>query len=270
MSFKKSWAAEIARDTVAIMDAGEYRNARGEVVPVRHLIDAAVQGTTTYPPDASVPNPVPTGRETKFEVTNETTLAAARRLVASGRRVMALNFASARKPGGGFLGGAIAQEESICRASALFACLDGNDMYRHHAPMSGGFYTNYAIHSPAVPVFKDDEGTLLDEPYLCGFITAPAVNAGVIGRDERDAVPAEMEKRIRKVLAIAAHHGHDALVLGAWGCGVFKNDPAMIADAFRSALVTRFAGVFEHVAFAIYDRSGSGMLEEFETRFPAS
>lgn len=191
-------------------------------------------------------------------------------MVANSENVCALNFASARKPGGGFLGGAIAQEESLCRASALFACIDGNDMYRRNAHLSGGFYTNYAIYSPNVPVFKDDEGELLDEPHFCSFITAPAVNAGVLRDEERAAVPGEMAKRIEKVLAIAAHHGHDTLVLGAWGCGVFRNDPEMIADAFRSALVTRFAGVFGRVAFAIYDRSDSGMLEAFEARFPAS
>src|SRR5205823_13858109 len=122
----------------------------------------------------------PAGRETRFEATNETTLAAARRLAAEGHRVVALNFASARHPGGGFLGGARAQEESLCRASGLFACIDGNEMYRHHAPMPGGMYTNYAIYSPGVPVFRTDDGGLLDEPHPCAFVTAPAGNAGAI------------------------------------------------------------------------------------------
>ena len=94
---------------------------------------------------------------------NDTTLAAARALVADGFKPVALNFASARNPGGGFLNGARAQEESLCRASALYACINGNAMYRHHAPLPGGFYTNYAIYSPAVPVFKDDDGHRLGE-----------------------------------------------------------------------------------------------------------
>jgi uncharacterized protein (TIGR02452 family) len=131
-------------------------------------------------------------------------------------------------------------------------------MYRYHAPMPGGFYSDYAIYSPDVPVFKTDEGELLGEPYPCSFITAPAVNAGAIRHDERGRVREEMARRVGKALAIAAGHGHDAAVLGAWGCGVFRNDPEVIAELFRDALMTRFAGVFARVAFAVLDTSADG------------
>lgn len=265
MSHKSLRAAEIARDTVAICEAGEYAGPVG-VVSIREALDEAIRGTIGYAPGDRVPKPVPSGRATTFEVSDETTLAAARRLAGNGR-VLALNFASARRPGGGFLGGALAQEESLCRSSGLFSCIDGHEMYRHHAEMSGGFYTNYALYSPDVPVFKDDEGNRLASFYACSFITAAAVNAGAISDEERERVPGEMSKRIEKILAIAAHHGHESLVLGAWGCGVFKNDPETIADGFRSALVTRLAGVFRHVVFEIYDRSGSGMIDVFRHRF---
>src|SRR5207244_3589918 len=160
---------------------------------------------------------------------------------AEGFRVVALNFASARHPGGGFLGGARAQEESLCRSSALYACINGNPMYAHHAPLTGGFYTNYAIYSPDVPVFRSDGGDWLDEPYLCSFITSPAVNVGALrGGESGDVIRDEMRERIEKVLAIAAAHGHIAVVLGAWGCGVFRNDPEMIAELFARALRGRY------------------------------
>jgi uncharacterized protein (TIGR02452 family) len=267
MQPSRSRAAEIARDTLAILAAGRYTNPAGTTVPIRHLLDAAVRGTTSFPPDAPLPNVVPSGAETRFEVTTETTLAAARRLAADGHRVVALNFASARHPGGGFLGGARAQEESLCRSSGLYACINGNDMYRRHAPLPGGMYTNSAIYSPDVPVFKDDAGTPLDEPYLCGFVTAPAVNAGAVRDQERKLIRPEMEKRVGKVLAIAAGFGHDAAVLGAWGCGVFKNDPGTIADLFRAALVTRFAGAFGRVVFAVLDGPDRRTVGPFEERF---
>jgi uncharacterized protein (TIGR02452 family) len=119
-------------------------------------------------------------------------------------------------------------------------------------------YTSSAIYSPAVPVFRDDDGKLLEEPYLLAFITAPAVNAGVVlGRDRarRAEVTAAMRERVRRVLAVAATHGHDALVLGAWGCGVFQNDPAEIADLFAEALHGPFHGTFATVVFAVLDSS---------------
>jgi uncharacterized protein (TIGR02452 family) len=270
MGINRNRAAQIAQDTLAIVDTGRYTNRAGRVVPLRHLIDAAKRGTVSYPPQASLPRVVPSGRATRLEVTNETTLAAARRLVGEGHHVVALNFASARHPGGGFLNGARAQEETLCRASALNECINGNAMYAHHAPLRGGMYTDYAIYSPGVPVFKDDDGEPLDEPYLCGFITAPAVNAGVLHDDERGRVRDEMGGRVRKVLAVAAGHGHDAAVLGAWGCGVFKNDPDLIAGLFRESLVGQFAGVFERVAFAVLDFSPEeATIGPFRERFGA-
>jgi uncharacterized protein (TIGR02452 family) len=267
MGNSKNKAAEIARDTIEIVAAGRYTNTSGQKVAVRQLVETAMDGTVSYPPDAELPNFVPSDRKTEFEVVNDTTLAAARQLVADGFKPVALNFASARHPGGGFLNGARAQEESLCRASALYACINGNAMYRYHASKDG-FYSNYALYSPAVPVFKDDDGAKLDEPYPCAFVTAPAVNAGTIRDSDRrpNRIRKEMEERVEKVLTIMAGHGHDAAVLGAWGCGVFKNDPEMIAELFANALRSRFAGCFAKVVFAVLSSDGE-TIRPFEERF---
>src|SRR5262245_59910177 len=164
MSANRDRAAAVARDTVQIIETGRYTNPAGAVVPVGDLVRRSVEGTRSYPPDWTVPD-VPPGRHaTRIEVANETTLAAARRLVTDGHRPVALNFASARNPGGGFLGGARAQEESLCRASALYACLAGQPMYEFHRRLPDCLYTNYALYSPDVPVFRDDGGELLAEP----------------------------------------------------------------------------------------------------------
>jgi len=261
-------AAAIARDTLEILAGGHYQNGTGANVPIKHLLDAARTGTVTYPPDEQLERFTTSDRATSFEVVNITTLDAARNLVAEGFNPVALNFASARHPGGGFLGGARAQEESLCRASGLYPCINGNPMYRYHAGLSGGWYSNYAIYSPAVPVIKDDRGELLDEPYLCGFVTAPAVNAGVIRDRQREPIREEMRERIEKVLTIMASHGHDAAVLGAWGCGVFKNDPEEIAQLFAKALRGRFSGVFAKVVFAVLDSSDEQrFIGPFQERF---
>jgi uncharacterized protein (TIGR02452 family) len=211
-----------------------------------------------------------------FEVLNETTLHAARRLLEGepGARVLALNFASARHPGGGFLKGSQAQEESLARASGLYACVSPlRGMYDANARFPSCLYTDHMIYSPDVPVFRDDEDALLDRPYPLSFVTAPAVNVGALRRNEPDAlrrVEPVMLSRMEKVLSLAVVHGHDVLVLGAWGCGVFTNDPERVADWFHRHLTGggTFRWAFRKVVFAVLDRTEArSMIRPFERRF---
>lgn len=258
MSISRERAAELGQETVRILRDGEYRSEAGAIVDLRGLLERAVAGTRSYPPDAPLPPVQPGDRSTRFEVTNETTLVAARRLVGQGLRAVALNFASAKHPGGGFLNGARAQEESLARSSGLYACLAGNPMYAFHQTQRDALYTNYAIYSPAVPIIRTDEGRLLDEPWCCSFITSPAVNAKVVldrAPSRREEIRKAMQERIHKVLAIAVAHVHRELVLGAWGCGAFGNDTREIADLFGKALSGDFRGVFAQITFAITDWS---------------
>src|SRR5262245_15898673 len=107
-------AAELGQETVAILERGAYR-VQGEsgteaVVYLEEMLRRAVEGTQSFPPDQPLPPVSPGDRTTAFEVVNETTLEAARRLIESGVRPLALNFASAHHPGGGFLSGSRAQE----------------------------------------------------------------------------------------------------------------------------------------------------------------
>jgi uncharacterized protein (TIGR02452 family) len=257
MYLNRTHAAELGRNTVRIIEAGSYAAPSGRTVDLRAELRTAKEQTRAYPPERAIHAPLPGGCETRIEVTNETTLAAALRLVEARHRPAALNFASAKHPGGGFLGGARAQEESLARSSGLYACLAGHPMYDLHAhgdPM----YSSYAIYSPDVPVFRDDDGALLEEPFACAFITAPAVNAKVVLErrpGHGPAIRAAMEERVGRVLAIAAEHDHAALVLGAWGCGVFGNDGDEIAGLFQEALHGPFHGVFERIVFAVLDSS---------------
>jgi uncharacterized protein (TIGR02452 family) len=75
-----------------------------------------------------------------------------------------------------------------------------------------------------------------------------------------------MEERVNRVLGVAALHGHEVLVLGAWGCGVFRNDPGMIAELFHQAIVGRFRGAFRRVVFAVLDPTGE-TIGSFEQEF---
>ncbi len=255
---KRSTAAELGCETVRILEAGRYTNSTGEAVEIADAVARSIEGTCSYPPDAALPRISLGDKQTRIEVVNESTLAGAWRLVREGHRPVALNFASARHPGGGFLGGARAQEESLARSSGLYACINGNPMYAFHQACSDALYTDYAIYSPDVPVFRDDDGKFLDQPYLCSFITSPAPNAKVVlERDQRRhaEIHSALDRRIRKVLAIAATYGHESLVLGAWGCGVFGNDSQEVAELFQQALSYHYRGIFTKVIFAVLDWS---------------
>ncbi|MEU8088194.1 TIGR02452 family protein [Micromonospora sp. NPDC049101] len=259
---------EIARQTVAIADSGRYRTGAGAEVDVGEDVRAAVAGTRLHLPDE-----VPAAGDAKpgggrVEVTDESTLQAARRLAPG---AACLVFASARSPGGGFLSGAQAQEESIARSSALYACLRAApEFYAFHRDQRDLRYSDRVIFSPDVPVFRDDEGDLLDQPYTTSFLTAAAPNLGAILREQPEhaaGVPAVLARRARRVLEVAAAHGRRTLVLGAWGCGVFRNDPATVADAFAYAL--REVDRFDHVVFAIRDTvPGTPVYRTFVARFP--
>jgi len=251
----RSLAARLGTQTVALMDAGGYEGPAGWV-DLRSRLDAARDGTCSHPPDAPIPTAKATRTTTRYEVRNETTLQAARRLADAGLDPVALNFASAYHPGGGFRSGSRAQEESLAWSSGLYHCIVGHPMYAYNEANRSPLYSDWLLYSPAVPVFREADGALLAEPYACAFITAPAVNAkAVLGRDptRRDEIRQVMGRRIDRVLAAAAHHGHTAIVLGAWGCGAFGNAPEDIAAAFRDALGGRHEGRFASVIFAVIE-----------------
>lgn len=269
---------EIARENAEILAAGGYRTRSGRQVALAAALAEAKAGTRIYGPNRVIPDekPVGVGKRTAVEVTGESSTVAARRLAADpaaapdGARVAVLNFASARNPGGGYVRGAKAQEEALCRASALYeTLLEAPEYYEVHRAERSTFYTDRVIHSPAVPVFRDDRGELLETPFRAGFLTSPAPNAGTIRRQEPERVaeiPGALVRRAELVLEVAALHGYRRLVLGAWGCGVFQNDPAEVAEAFRGLLAGRFAGVFERVVFGVLDRKPE-TREAFERAF---
>jgi uncharacterized protein (TIGR02452 family) len=250
--------AEIARQTDEIVRDGRYVTRTGVEVDISDEISSAVRGTRLYQPEQADDQRAARTGSGRIEVTDESTLAAARRMAESGSDPVAcLNFASARKPGGGYRSGAQAQEESLARSSALVACLTAApEFYDFHNANRDARYSDRIIYSPGVPVFRDDAGGLLARPYRVAFLTAAAPNVSAISEPgQLDEVAAILSRRAGKVLSVARRHGHRRLVLGAWGCGVFGNDPSTVAGAFAGLLLDGgpFAGSFDHIAFAILD-----------------
>ena len=246
-------ASVLGRSAVAAIKRGSYPGPDGQPRDWKPLIVTAVAQRVSIPPEAPLPAAeAPAGHPTRVAVTNETTMAAAHRLSADGHRPLALNFANGVEPGGGFLDGARAQEEGLCRSSALHATLTGDPMYAAHRKRPTPDSTDWAILSPRVPFFRRDDGTSLDEPWLLDVITCAAPVASHIGQRLAGDL---LARRIHRVLAIAQAYRYETLVLGAWGCGAFGNDPLRTARDFRSALEGAYAGAFREVVFAITDWS---------------
>lgn len=275
----RSKRAIIAKETIEIVERGWYEFDDGSRIEIREQVAACLAATALVRPgdyEGSSDWGAGQTQSTHFEVRNETTLTAARRLVVERalHGVLVLNFASARNPGGGFLGGSQAQEESLARSSALYASLQAQpEYYEANRRCPTALYTDHMILSPLVPVFRDDDSQLLPEPYFVGMLTAPAVNAGAIKDNESanvDKILPTMASRIAKVLAVAARCNYEHLVLGAWGCGVFRNDPEVVAELFSQQLLGEgpYSGAFRSVTFAVLDGTPQeSIVRSFRQKF---
>lgn len=160
-----------------------------------------------------------------------------------------LNFASYKNPGGKFLDGSMAQEESLCHCSTLYPVLSYNNEYYDYnrSKLNKGLYTSAALYSEDI-VFMSDG--LVD--VKCDVITCAAPNYSVIrryGNATKQENTQCLKNRIEFVLSVAAANNVDTLILGAWGCGVFGQDPREVAELFQNALEKY--NCFKKVVFAI-------------------
>lgn len=276
---------KIAHDTLSICKNGFYLNNNGKKIFIKSELVYAIQNTRLYSPadeqyirqelDRKITENT-YNNKTKIEVVNETALHTAERLYTREdySYIACLNFASAKNPGGGFLKGSNAQEESLARSSGLYpTIIQMSEMYETNRRTKTCLYTDYMIYSPDVPVFRDDYGNLLDEPYYVSFITAPAVNAGIVRAREPENVnriKEIMKKRIKKIISLGIIHGNQVIILGAYGCGVFRNNPVNIAEYFGEFLLhdTLFKNKFHKIVFSVLDSSEKKVIyETFHNRF---
>lgn len=191
-------------------------------------------------------------------------------------RTCVLNFASAGNPGGGVVNGSSAQEEALCRCSTLYLNLNTDAMwdgfYSPHRAARDPIHNDDAIWTPRVVVFKGDTAfpRTLPEPewYEVDVISCAAPNLrehpsnrmnNGDGDRQVSLAPSKLraihERRLSRILDIAAANGEEAIILGAFGCGAFRNDPAVVAAA-AAAVVPRYRTHFKVIEFAIYCRPG--------------
>lgn len=144
------------------------------------------------------------------------------------------------------------------------------EYYRINRQCGTMIYTDHAIYSPNVVFFRDGRFELLDRPLKASVLTLPAVNMGQILQKKEDQEEAKkaMKKRMALSLALFASQGNRNLILGAYGCGVFRNDPADVAKWWMELLEKQFGGYFEHILFAVLDHSKNGACyKSFEQIF---
>ena len=249
-------AAATGRDTQHITEQGWYTNTHGHTVDIRALRDAATHGSVTYQPGETPPVGAPRYTHVHTFMHNQTTLAVAEARVAHGYRVAILNFASATSPGGGWLDGARAQEESLARSSTLVHALRDDEMYQNPTHRRNPFYDDTVIVTPNVPFFRQHNGQFLEKPWLADVITSAAVMAKAVRTympERVSEIGAAMRQRIQKVFQVATTLDADILILGAWGCGAFGNAPEDIAQIMYDTMQIVDMRRFVAVDFAVAD-----------------
>lgn len=197
------------------------------------------------------------------------TVEAAQLYAAAGKKVCILNFASSVSPGGGVLTGEQAQEESICRVSTLYFALSDPEtagkFYNYHWELIRAGKMNRRnrddiIFTPSVVAVRNDtnnEAMMVEKDwYEMDVITCAAPDLRQLGDAAQFSPTMEElrtlhEHRWRCILAVAAQHKADVLILGAFGCGVFANPPELVVKAFNNVL-PEFRNHFETIEFAVY------------------
>ena len=256
--------AEIFRDTEQ-----RYTTDRKLVEAVRQSTEAQV--FITGKSVVSVPAPSNTDKA-KVIVSGKRSLEAAENYAKQGKKVCVLNFASATNPGGGVVSGSSAQEECICRCTTLYPCLNNDalwtEFYTPHRKASDPLYNNDCIYTSNVCVFKSDTNfpELLPQKnwWNVNIITCSAPNLRErpsnamnphAGDKTAKITPLELEKllaeRIKRIFDVAASNGNEVLILGAFGCGAFKNPPWIVANVFN-AVMQDYLCYFDTIEYAVY------------------
>lgn len=205
--------------------------------------------------------------DAKIVVSKSTSFGAARKY---NGEIAVLNFASATNPGGGVTHGSFAQEECLCRCSTLYNNLilkeAADKFYLPHRSGLSPLHNDDIIYTPGVVVFKSDDYKDYGTTKNVNIITCAAPNLREVPKNEFNSenttVPATIsdddllelhKQRGRKILSVAAANKNDYIVLGAFGCGAFRNDPKIVAEAYKQIL-PEFKNAFKVIEFAVFCR----------------
>lgn len=264
---------QVMEDTLKDLKAGFYHSSDGK----HHTLDlrAAAEGAVLFD-SAGEGGGRPGSQQTRISVQSKDCLYVASDLVHRGLNPFVLDLGSDEYFGGGYRGGARAQEEDLCRRSGLALAVDtelglqSQNFYplRHQSPAAG-------VYVPDVPVFRtgSERGyAYLDRPFNVAF--------GIIAAYEKpslDSSTGELRLRlqearvtrekIRTVLEMAFQNGHQSLVLGALGCGAYRNPPGHVIEIFMDVIAKEYPRCFEEIVFAVLDDHNTGRVHNPEGNF---
>lgn len=263
-----------AYEIMIITSVKKYKNKDGKNVELSSSIKKSKRDSYFYNGETLVPVSRNNNFKTKIVVLKETTTGA---IIEEYNKnpnsnVFALNFANATTPGGGFLVGHSAQEESIFRNTTIIPSIFKNTkMYSYNIlHYNKQLYHDKMIVSKSISVIRGNDGNLIESPAVASFITSPAVFATVAKRKGASVkkINEIMTQRIDKILNVCYKEGADVVVLGSFGCGVFGNNPEDVSLIFKDLIEGKYKNQFKKVIFAIYSRSKEDRnLEIFKEAF---
>ena len=275
----KNIRIEVYKHNMEIFKAWKYESPSGKMIDLIGTRQELLDATKVYREEVSATKIPVRYATTQTGCANEDCLVVAKQLIDLGLNPAVLNLADAYQACGMYNSGSSAQEESLCRASTLSLTLYQyyNKMWAKKAGVPLRPISAYpmdihfgGIYSPGVTVFRDNQKTgfaLREEPYQTAFISLAALNfrpddkAKINNReycaDNGDFTPEGeqiMFDKIRTIYRIALLNGHDSLVLGAFGCGVFQLKPELVAKYFKQILdEDEFRGKFHTIVFAMLE-----------------
>lgn len=260
----RQYLVDIFQQTIHIVNNGNYTNVAGGIVTLGD--DLEMRENTRFYTKVFTVRDIPCKTDkTEISVVNNDSINAGLDIKRKGYNPIVLNFANRRTAGGGVLRGSRAQEETIFRRTNLYRSLyqfmPDAEKYnvpknRRQYPMDknfGGIYTPYAT------VFRSSDYSLLEKPEKLSFVSVAAMNRPrLVG----DALAPELIEgtlnKMRTILRIGLYHGHDSIILGAFGCGAFHNPPKHIALLFKQVInEPEFRNKYKKIVFAIIEDHNS-------------
>lgn len=258
-----------AEELIAIFSDTEKCYTTDETL--KAAVANSIANTKFYAAEDYPPLPAKKFAATKISVTRQRTFEAAFTLRENNLKIAVHNFASATNPGGGVKRGSRAQEEALCRCSTLYPVLSTDDnwqrYYKFHRDRKNTIYTDACIFTPEIIVFKSDTSSpalLPQKDWLkLDVMTCAAPNLrqrpnnaynpgnSIATKVTDDELLKLHESRARHMLTVLAGNGVEIFVTGAFGCGAFKNNPQIVAQAYKNIL-PEFDGYFAEIIFAVY------------------